>query len=101
MIFRRLNIFTFFDDARKQDLSSITAHYDALIEAESKASEQRQERIRELVSVEKSESKSRVDALLTGKAEAIARIEARYAAPQKQDEIGVVVTGSGYDAGNK
>jgi len=95
-----VNIFTFFDDARKKDLSAISAHYDALIDAETKASEARAERLRELVSVEKAESKMRIEALQVGKAEAIARIEARYAAPQKQDEIGVVVTGSGYDASN-
>lgn len=96
-----MNIFTFFDDARKQDLSSITAHYDALIEAESKASEQRQERLRELVSVEKAEAKARIDALQVSKAEALAQVDSRYAAPQKlDDEAGVIVTGSGYDASN-
>lgn len=98
-----MNIFQFFDDARKQDLSSITAHYDALIVAEVSASEQRQERLRELVSVEKSESKARIDALNASKADALAQIDQRYSAPQQQDdaqESGVIVTGSGYDASN-
>ena len=97
-----MNIYAFFDDARKQDLHSITAHYDALIVAEISASEQRQERLRELVSVEKSESKARIDALNASKANALAQIDQRYAAPQQQDDeaVGVIVTGSGYDAGN-
>ncbi len=99
-----MNIFQFFDDARKQDLSAISAHYDALIEAETKASEQRQERIRELVSVEKAESKTRINALQSSKAKALGQIEQRYAVPEQQDdaqdETGVIVTGSGYDASN-
>ncbi len=98
-----MNIYAFFDDARKQDLHSITAHYDALIEAEGKASEQRQERLRELVSVEKSESKARIEALSVSKSTALTQIDQRYSAPQQQDdaiETGVIVTGSGYDASN-
>lgn len=101
-----MNIFTFFDDARKKDLSAISAHYDALIEAETKVSEQRIERLRELVSVEKAESKTRIDALHLSRESTLAQIAQRYELPEpKQDagtdvkgEGGVVVTGSAHNA---
>ena len=99
-----MNIYAMFEDLRQQDLRSISAHYDALIDAEIKASEQRAERLRELVSVEKSESKARIDSLQASRASALAQVEQRYSAPEQDvaaDEMaGVVVTGSGYDAGN-
>lgn len=100
-----MNIYAMFEALRQQDLSAVAAQYDALIDAETKASEARAERLRELVSVEKAESKMRIEALQAGKLIALAQIEQRYNAPKSNDAAeemaGVIVTGSGYDAGNK
>ena len=97
-----MNIYAMFEDLRQQDLRSISAHYDALIDAEIKASEQRAERLRELVSVEKSESKARIDSLQATRASALSQVEHRYSAPRQDiaaDEMaGVVVTGSAHNA---
>jgi len=99
-----MSLFALLDEMRKQDLSTIAAQYDALIDAETKASEARAERLRELVSVEKAESKMRIEALQAGKLIALAQIEQRYNAPKSNDAAeemaGVIVTGSGYDASN-
>ena len=98
-----MSLFALLDEMRKQDLSTIVAHYEALIKAETESSEQRIERLRELVSVEKAESKMRIEALQAGKLTALAQIEQRYNAPKSNDagdEAGVIVTGSGYDASN-
>ncbi len=99
-----MSLFALLDEMRKQDLSTIATHYEALIKAENESSEQRIERLRELVSVEKAESKARIEALNASKADALAQIDQRYAVPEQQDdaqdETGVIVTGSGYDAGN-
>lgn len=95
-----MNIYALFEAMRQQDLSQITAHYDALIEAETKASEARAERLRELVSVEKAESKARIEALQAGREAALAQVEQRYSAPKQDGATGVIVTGSGYDASN-
>lgn len=97
-----MNIYAVFDEMKQRDLSSISAHYDALIEAETKASEARAERLRELVSVEKAESKARIEGLQAGKLIALAQIEQRYNAPKSNDAAdemaGVVVTGSAHNA---
>lgn len=95
-----MNIYTVLDEMKQQDLSAIKTHYDTLIEAETKASEARAERLRELVSVEKAESKTRIEALQAGKLIALAQMEQRYNAPKQDGATGVIVTGSGYDAGN-
>lgn len=98
-----MNIYAMFEALRQQDLSAVAAQYDALIDAETKASEARAERLRELVSVEKAESKMRIEALQAGKLTALAQIEQRYNAPKSNDagdEAGVIVTGGGYDASN-
>lgn len=89
-----MNIYAMFEDLRQQDLSSISAHYDALIEAETKASEARAERLRELVSVEKAESKARIDALHLSRESTLAQIAQRYELPEPPTEsAGVTVTG--------
>ena len=97
-----MNIYALLEVMREQDLSQITAHYDALIEAETKASEARAERLRELVSVEKSESKARIEALQAIRADALAQVEQRYSAPNQSiaadEAVGVVVTGSAHNA---
>ena len=97
-----MNIYAVFDEMKQQDLSSISAHYDALIEAETKASEARAERLRELVSVEKAESKARIEALQAGRVAALSQVEQRYSTPKQdvaEDEMaGVVVTGSAHNA---
>lgn len=97
-----MNIYVMFEELRQKDSSQISTHYDTLIEAETKASEARAERLRELVSVEKAESKARIEGLQAGKLIALAQIEQRYSAPKSNDAadevMGVIVTGSGYDA---
>lgn len=89
-----MNIYAVFDEMKQRDLSSISVHYDALIEAETKASEARAERLRELVSVEKAESKTRIDALHLSRESTLAQIAQRYELPEPPTEsAGVTVTG--------
>lgn len=97
-----MNLYAMFEELRHKDLSSISANYDAMIEAEIKASEARAERLRELVSVEKAESKARIEALQAGREAALAQVEQRYSAPKQDvaadEAVGVVVTGSAHNA---
>ena len=101
-----MNIYVMFEELRQKDSSQISTHYDTLIEAETKASEARAERLRELVSVEKAESKARIEGLQAGKLIALAQIAQRYELPEPKqdagadvkDEGGVVVTGSAHNA---
>lgn len=89
-----MNIYALLDEMRKQDLSTIVAHYEALIKAETESSEQRIERLRELVSVEKAESKTRIDALHLSRESTLAQIAQRYELPEPPTEsAGVTVTG--------
>lgn len=89
-----MNIYALLDEMRKQDLSTIVAHYEALIKAEAESSEQRIERLRELVSVEKAESKTRIDALHLSRESTLAQIAQRYELPEPPTEsAGVTVTG--------
>ena len=97
-----MNIYVMLEELRQKDSSQISTHYDTLIEAETKASEARAERLRELVSVEKAESKARIEGLQAGKLIALAQIEQRYSAPKSNDAadevMGVIVTGSAHNA---
>lgn len=101
-----MSLFALLDEMRKQDLSTIAAHYEALIKAETESSEQRIERLRELVSVEKAESKTRIEALHLSRESTLAQIAQRYELPEPKqdagadvkDEGGVVVTGSAHNA---
>lgn len=101
-----MNLFTMLDEKRKHDLTAISARYGSLIDLELLASEARLERLRELITAEKAESKDRVDELTKWKNEEIEKVELFYQAPAVQqdsvtDEMaGVIVTGSGYDASN-
>jgi predicted metal-dependent phosphoesterase TrpH len=90
-----MSLFALLDEMRKQDLSTIAAHYEALIKAENESSEQRIERLRELVSVEKAESKTRIEALYLSRESTLAQIAQRYELPEvsSADSAGVTVTG--------
>ena len=90
-----MSLFALLDEMRKQDLSTIAAHYEALIKAETESSEQRIERLRELVSVEKAESKTRIEALHLSRESTLAQIAQRYELPEapSAELAGVTVTG--------
>lgn len=90
-----MNIYVMFEELRQKDSSQISTHYDTLIEAETKASEARAERLRELVSVEKAESKARIEALHLSRESTLAQIAQRYELPEapSAELAGVTVTG--------
>ena len=98
-----MNLFTMLDEKRKHDLTAISARYGSLIELELLASEARLERLRELITAEKAESKDRVDELTKWKNEELEKVNLFYQAPVAQqddaDEMtGVIVTGSAHNA---
>lgn len=100
-----MNLFTMLDEKRKHDLTAISARYGSLIDLELSASEARIEKLRELITAEKLESKARVDELTRWKNEELEKIELFYQAPTaaQQDSVtdemaGVVVTGSAHNA---
>lgn len=98
-----MSIFAVFADLRKQDLDSIKSHYDALVAAENAGSEERQERLRQLIAADRAETKAKVEMLELLRKQAIEFAEQRYAVPEQQEaanETGVIITGSAHNASN-
>lgn len=98
-----MNLFTMLDEKRKHDLTAINTRYGSLIDLELLASEARIEKLRELITAEKVESKARIDELTKWKNEELEKVNLFYQAPVAQqddaDEMtGVIVTGSAHNA---